>query len=63
MITMVTVVLLDVLGDIKQTSTAQTQHIIVGVMIMITPERYFFEVFERYVRGIEQILLDLHIIV
>ena len=30
-----TVALLDVLGDIKQTSTAQTQHVIVGVMLTV----------------------------
>ena len=36
MMTMIsTVALLDVLGDTKQTSTAQTQHVIVGVMLLM----------------------------
>ena len=39
-----TVALLDVLGDTKQTSTGQTQHVIVGVMltvmILVTEKHY-----------------------
>ena len=39
-----TLALLDVLGDIKQTSTGQTQHVIVGVMltvmILVTEKHY-----------------------